>query len=172
MPSQSSDVDQYLDDLFMPVLDGNMDEFSDARSLAASIKGWADENRRPAGGGQLDIVDEVVPDLGLDDVDVDVEAFVASVRGGGKDPKEGREHYSNRDSLYHPVGISIPPGTPQQPIGLIPPSPLLVSGFYGGKSVSLSDGRSVEHCVTPSRPVSFFFFPPVKPTRRTLTPGS
>lgn len=39
MPSQASDVDQFLDDLFMPVLDGNLDELSDARSLAASIKG-------------------------------------------------------------------------------------------------------------------------------------
>ena len=32
-------MDQFLDDLFMPVLDGNLDELSDARSLAASIKG-------------------------------------------------------------------------------------------------------------------------------------
>lgn len=35
MPSQASDVDQFLDDLFNPVLD----QLSDARSLAASIKG-------------------------------------------------------------------------------------------------------------------------------------
>ncbi|XP_068984012.1 unconventional myosin-XV isoform X3 [Bombus flavifrons] len=39
VPSQASDVDQFLDELFMPVLDGNLDELSDARSLAASIKG-------------------------------------------------------------------------------------------------------------------------------------
>lgn len=39
VPSQASDVDQFLDELFMPVLDGNLDEMSDARSLAASIKG-------------------------------------------------------------------------------------------------------------------------------------
>ena len=43
VPSQASDVDQFLDDLFMPVLDGNLDELSDARSLAASIKGSFDE---------------------------------------------------------------------------------------------------------------------------------
>ncbi|KAG7210137.1 hypothetical protein KM043_011699 [Ampulex compressa] len=42
VPSQASDVDQFLDELFMPVLDGNLDELSDARSLAASIKGSAD----------------------------------------------------------------------------------------------------------------------------------
>lgn len=42
VPSQASDVDQFLDELFMPVLDGNLDELSDARSLAASIKGMRD----------------------------------------------------------------------------------------------------------------------------------
>ena len=39
MPSQASDVDQFVDDLFMPVLNAQLDELSDARSLAASIKG-------------------------------------------------------------------------------------------------------------------------------------
>ena len=40
IPSHGSDVDQFLDDLFMPVLDGNIDDgLSDARSLAASMKG-------------------------------------------------------------------------------------------------------------------------------------
>ena len=39
VPSQASDVDQFLDDLFSPVLDSNIDELSDARSLAASIRG-------------------------------------------------------------------------------------------------------------------------------------
>ncbi|KAG5317858.1 MYO15 protein, partial [Pseudoatta argentina] len=47
VPSQASDVDQFLDELFMPVLDGNLDELSDARSLAASIKGSYDT--RPSG---------------------------------------------------------------------------------------------------------------------------
>ena len=41
LPSHASelDIDVYLDHLFNPVLDGNLDELSDARSLAASIKG-------------------------------------------------------------------------------------------------------------------------------------
>lgn len=39
VPSQASDVDQFVDDLFMPFLDHQLDELSDARSLAASIKG-------------------------------------------------------------------------------------------------------------------------------------
>ena len=44
VPSQASDVDQFLDDLFMPVLDGNIDDgLSDARSLAASMRGGSSE---------------------------------------------------------------------------------------------------------------------------------
>lgn len=50
VPSQASDVDQFLDELFMPVLDGNLDELSDARSLAASIKGSRDTS--PPAEGQ------------------------------------------------------------------------------------------------------------------------
>lgn len=42
VPSQASDVDQFLDDLFSPVLDTQLDELSDARSLAASIRGGED----------------------------------------------------------------------------------------------------------------------------------
>ena len=55
VPSHASDVDQYLDELFMPVLDANLDELSDARSLAASIKGGggmeAATNRGPTTNG-------------------------------------------------------------------------------------------------------------------------
>ena len=40
IPSHTSELDQYLDDLFSPVLDANLDDaMSDARSLAQSIKG-------------------------------------------------------------------------------------------------------------------------------------
>ena len=47
VPSQASDVDQFLDDLFSPVLDGQTmdDGLSDAKSLAASMRGGhGDEN--------------------------------------------------------------------------------------------------------------------------------
>lgn len=65
VPSQASDVDQFLDDLFSPVLDGSLDELSDARSLAASIRG--------GGGGKLptppsdaetlhDFIEDALPD--------------------------------------------------------------------------------------------------------------
>lgn len=63
VPSQASDVDQFLDELFSPVLDGNLDDLSDARSLAASIKGGRldkehfdgfDNPMRLKGGGEFD----------------------------------------------------------------------------------------------------------------------
>lgn len=46
VPSQASDVDQFLDDLFSPVLE-NLDDLSDARSLITSIKGGTDNNPHP-----------------------------------------------------------------------------------------------------------------------------
>uniref|UniRef100_A0A8D9AYW5 Unconventional myosin-XV n=1 Tax=Cacopsylla melanoneura TaxID=428564 RepID=A0A8D9AYW5_9HEMI len=57
VPSQASDVDQFLDDLFSPVLD----QLSDARSLAASIKGGGKgvatqqngQSQSPPGGGSF-----------------------------------------------------------------------------------------------------------------------
>ncbi len=39
-------MDQFLDDLFMPVLDGNIDDgLSDARSLAASMRGGGGDDK-------------------------------------------------------------------------------------------------------------------------------
>jgi len=58
VPSQASDVDQFLDELFMPVLDGNLDELSDARSLAASIKG-SREIESPQHGALLENVQRI-----------------------------------------------------------------------------------------------------------------
>jgi len=46
VPSQASDVDQFLDDLFSPVLDDGQtvdDGLSDAKSLAASMRGGGDQ---------------------------------------------------------------------------------------------------------------------------------
>ena len=86
MPSQSSDVDQYLDDLFMPVLDGNLDEFSDARSLVASIKGGG--NRLMQKSTVEQFLDEVVDNALSDDDEwdelKDAAALAAVIKGGGK----------------------------------------------------------------------------------------
>ncbi|XP_017773416.1 PREDICTED: unconventional myosin-XV [Nicrophorus vespilloides] len=72
VPSQASDVDQFLDELFSPVLDGNLDELSDARSLAASIKGGL-------GSDILDDLDIVNPDLDMSDA----RLIVSKIKGGG-----------------------------------------------------------------------------------------
>ena len=52
-------MDQFLDDLFMPVLDGNIDDgLSDACSLAASIRGGGgggDDAETAAANRQLDL---------------------------------------------------------------------------------------------------------------------
>lgn len=62
VPSQASDVDQFLDDLFMPVLNSQLDELSDARSLAASIKGGG----RTAGGAGAPGIEAPYGDDGSD----------------------------------------------------------------------------------------------------------
>ncbi|XP_046641646.1 unconventional myosin-XV-like isoform X4 [Daphnia pulicaria] len=132
VPSQSSDVDQYLDDLFMPVLDGNIDEYSDARSLAASIKGGSQKWKEPA--DVTDFVDNLIadirPDEDLEGAD-QVDSLAALIQGGGKGLKDPGQSYSSpsREAPFQPIGINI--GTPQQSLGLMSPSPLLMPGFFG-----------------------------------------
>lgn len=86
VPSQASDVDQFLDELFSPVLDGNLDELSDARSLAASIKG---------GGGNEDYIegldeflDEMLNGVECPSVSMrNVDDLVVKIKGGGHRPR-------------------------------------------------------------------------------------
>lgn len=74
VPSQASDVDQFLDELFSPVLDGSLDELSDARSLAASIRG---------GGGGIDEFCDI-PVLCEDWKSLEnVDEMVVLLKGGG-----------------------------------------------------------------------------------------
>lgn len=79
VPSQASDVDQFLDELFSPVLDGNLDELSDARSLAASIKGGADD--------VIEGLDEYLEEMlipALPTLDMSDATFIAKkIKGGG-----------------------------------------------------------------------------------------
>lgn len=88
VPSQASDVDQFLDELFSPVLDGNLDELSDARSLAASIKG---------GKNFDDFLDDILsPTIhNLSDLTdlTDSKVLVQKIKGGGN-----RNRTSSRSS--------------------------------------------------------------------------
>ena len=87
VPSPGSDVDQFVDDLFSPVLDtgatGADDGLSDARSLAASMKGGG--VKPPQDGGR----DEEEDELEMDKVDSLVEAFKGGAGGGAGDEQEG-----------------------------------------------------------------------------------
>lgn len=84
VPSQASDVDQFLDELFSPVLDPNIDELSDARSLAASIK-----------GGYTTFMDEVLH-CDYDDAIDDLNNFNIAklIKGGGREDKTERKESS------------------------------------------------------------------------------
>ncbi|XP_047023810.1 unconventional myosin-XV [Helicoverpa zea] len=81
VPSQASDVDQFLDDLFSPVLDPNIDELSDARSLAASIKG---------GRNYSDFIDSVLNCDYNEQIETlnNVQEVQSLIKGGGKEDKE------------------------------------------------------------------------------------
>lgn len=131
VPSQSSDVDQYLDDLFMPVLDGNMDgnmdDLSDARSLAASIKGGAFADKLM--GANIDQVQYYD----------DANRLADSIKGGGKATHGLDTPAASNDANYEPVHIgatSPPPLAHGGPGGaaLLAQSPILIPGFYGGNA--------------------------------------
>ncbi|XP_060661675.1 LOW QUALITY PROTEIN: unconventional myosin-XV [Drosophila nasuta] len=105
VPSQASDVDQFLDDLFSPVLDGSLDELSDARSLAASIRGGGAQN-----------LDEFLDDYVDDDDEDDLlaalssrEQLVACIKGGGS--TEHSNATATADPLLHQL-MQLPGGEP------------------------------------------------------------
>ncbi|XP_076680726.1 unconventional myosin 10A isoform X1 [Andrena cerasifolii] len=102
VPSQASDVDQFLDELFMPVLDGNLDELSDARSLAASIKGTGDDRSQsgamilenlksrykpdnPEGSRRLETVDDFLGMMmnGSQNETITARELSVKIKGGG-----------------------------------------------------------------------------------------
>ncbi|XP_066258344.1 unconventional myosin-XV isoform X2 [Euwallacea similis] len=90
VPSQASDVDQFLDELFSPVLDGNLDELSDARSLAASIKGGSkgvilQEEGSDYIEGLDEFLDEVLGNVADEKLGVlsDASQIISRIKGGG-----------------------------------------------------------------------------------------
>lgn len=150
--SQASDVDQFLDDLFMPVLDGNQagdDGLSDARSLAASMRGGGgdgDEMKRSANDAET-TDDEAAEDVriltfsrsgslrresilrqGMADLEQlefndaldDVIGTLEIIRGGGRDSP------TNSAQNKTPVGFQPIPGM-ISPTGMMsPPPPMLM----------------------------------------------
>lgn len=96
---QFSDVDQYLDDLFSPVLDGSLDELSDARSLSTSIR-----------GGRSEFFE--APEIGQNFVDLKTASKLQQViKGGGhkNDSKktEARHNDQETDENVNATEISL-----------------------------------------------------------------
>ncbi|XP_046655986.1 unconventional myosin-XV-like isoform X2 [Daphnia pulicaria] len=128
VPSQCSDVDQYLDDLFMPVLDGNTDEYSDARPLVASIKKGNQKLKGPLTG----FMDTLIIDKRLDE-DFgahQVDSLAASIQGGDKGLMDHIHLSPSCETPLQPMGSNIE--TPQQSLDLMSLSPLLMPGFFRG----------------------------------------
>ncbi|XP_072386404.1 unconventional myosin-XV [Diabrotica undecimpunctata] len=110
VPSQASDVDQFLDELFSPVLDGNLDELSDARSVAASVKGGT-FNQLPRLRVEVDQVecdheildkflDNVLENIECNDVDMSrTNSIVKRVKGGGLTESEKSDIQRKNKSL-------------------------------------------------------------------------
>lgn len=82
VPSQASDVDQFLDDLFSPVLDGSLDELSDARSLAASIRGGKVDPYETYEINETEFLE--APDSEMNDLVWDSHNLVCKIKGGGE----------------------------------------------------------------------------------------
>uniref|UniRef100_W8AVX6 Unconventional myosin-XV n=1 Tax=Ceratitis capitata TaxID=7213 RepID=W8AVX6_CERCA len=110
VPSQASDVDQFLDDLFSPVLDGSLDELSDARSLAASIRG--------GGSKDAETFDDIYDFLEAPNTShnsahllTDVGVLCRKIKGGGeKDEVKDEAANDNLDEyitgLFKPIFIN------------------------------------------------------------------
>lgn len=82
---QFSDVDQFLDDLFSPVLDGSLDELSDARSLSTSIR-----------GGREEFFEAPAIDEDLDDLQ-SASRLEKSIKGGGNKDNATRKSSTDQE---------------------------------------------------------------------------
>ncbi|GAB0087709.1 unconventional myosin-XV [Sergentomyia squamirostris] len=98
VPSQASDVDQFLDELFSPVLDGSLDELSDARSLAASIR-----------GGNEEFDDFVSAPLMDEDISLlcNPSELQTCIKGGGEKAQSSKSPDAEVASITDPLEISV-----------------------------------------------------------------
>ncbi|XP_073998346.1 unconventional myosin 10A isoform X4 [Rhodnius prolixus] len=114
VPSQASDVDQFLDDLFNPVLDG----LSDARSLAPSTKGGTIRS-------QDDFLNDIYDPL-FKDSQLDSSKLAQSIKGGGKGAG-GVGTQQNTGTNQTPNGFSLSPIVGSSPPVLPGMAPLMMS---------------------------------------------
>ena len=151
VPSQASDVDQFLDDLFMPVLDGNLDDgLSDAKSLAASMKGGREEDEKFSISEEVEIKQlerqnslkrASVLKQGLVDIpeknetnDLEnLDLLVDSIKGGKDTPENQKSQPANNNSsdftpTHSSMGFQPIPGviSPTPMAGMMSPPPMLM----------------------------------------------
>ena len=171
VPSQASDVDQFLDDLFMPVLDGNIDDgLSDARSLAASMRGGSDDVTKEANDAlefqrtgsirRKSVLPRVIEkESDTEDVDEElsnltiVSKLVSIIQGGGSpNPSQGAASPKKTSDFtpitssamgFHPIPGVISP----HPIsGMISPPLIMPTPIQGHQMFSMgsSAGNGVQ----------------------------
>ena len=161
VPSQASDVDQFLDDLFMPVLDdagvagaatgGNVDDgLSDARSLAASMRGGGNADdveiesfSRQGSAKRRSILRQGLDDYGaVEDVAATsvlgrIDSLLNSLKGGKDSPADDdRKRSSGQAMGFQPIPGMVSPTTPMMsPPPMLMPTPIhSMIGPGGGAS--------------------------------------
>ncbi|XP_054281634.1 unconventional myosin-XV-like isoform X2 [Macrosteles quadrilineatus] len=125
VPSQASDVDQFLDDLFSPVLD----QLSDARSLAASIKGGSSRC-----GGEEDFIRDVFDPLFVD-CKTDPQMLVATIKGGGHTAQQDNSHGQHQQMYNMPMSPQPVMSPLMSPPLLMPTMPLYNTSGSGAASM-------------------------------------
>ncbi|CAG2054867.1 unnamed protein product, partial [Timema podura] len=129
VPSQASDVDQFLDDLFMPVLDGNLDELSDARSLAASLKGGGDKKRKLSDSSVIGADYEVAILTGsaASSIRLTAASALAGVikGGGGMEAQQTTSRTQATAFSFSPIANMTSP-TPVMMSGMMSPPPMMM----------------------------------------------
>merc|ERR1719400_1626252 len=144
VPSQASDVDQFLDDLFMPVLDGNIDDgLSDARSLAASMRGGGDNKDKTAQAqtvldlnrmGSFRRRSILLQGSDSEPEEETVDSLMARLRGGGSPVAgDGSQASPKKQSDFVPLnnsamGFQPIPGviSPHPVPGMVSPPPMMM----------------------------------------------
>ena len=141
VPSQASDVDQFLDDLFMPVLDGQpMDDgLSDAKSLAASMRGGAnneeDEDKEVE---SLSRNNSMKSDASNMSVMCKTETMISALKGGKDSPPDnnqddGSKQQGQQDTVgFQPIQGMMSPTMSPPP--MLMPTPIL--GGSGPQSIT------------------------------------
>ncbi|XP_014248612.2 unconventional myosin-XV isoform X2 [Cimex lectularius] len=139
VPSQASDVDQFLDDLFNPVLDG----LSDARSLAPSTRGGTIRS-------QDDYLNDIYDPL-FKEAHLDSSKLAQSIKGGGKgvggvgtqQNTNPNQHPTSNGYNLSPIVGSPPPVIPGMAPLMMSPLPVF-NPTANGNSPSFPGGYSAD----------------------------